>query len=579
MMMGTIRQRSSRLRWLAVALFAAALPFELKNPIVSLGPIVITNVEIILYALIAWWSVSVLRARRIHWTIAHSAVLAWLIFQFVAAILAPAEREAAIKFALRSAGGVAVFFIAAEWMRSARDAAGVMSAIAFGAVLSAGSGLLEVQSSAAQAALLDFKTQATLVGGQVRAGGTFQYANTAAMYWEAALPLILATGVWWSIERAQRRWIILALAASLIVIEAIILSASRAALASTVFVLAIMFIADRFSSTRSGVGKPAGVSLLALGVLIGVQLIVNPIFTTRLRSESDDSWFRAVIQPARTELIASAGDVLTATVVVTNTSVRTWSAGGAHPVNVSYHWIQPDSRRVLILNGERTALPRDLAPGEAATVIASVKVPNMPGALTLQWDLVQEDVAWFGSRGSRAAEVNVNITSAQSADGTVPSPTSTQLGSTSSPPRAELWRAGVKMWLSYPLLGVGPDNFRHVYGTYLGQREFDDRITANSWYVEVLATTGAIGVIAGLLVLGVVVIMVRRQWPTLTARSTRALALGLSVALLTFLMHGLVDYFMEFTPTYTLFWLIAGLLIGLLTGTADDEVARTADRV
>jgi O-antigen ligase len=210
--------------------------------------------------------------------------------------------------------------------------------------------------------------------------------------------------------------------------------------------------------------------------------------------------------------------------------------------------------------------------------MASVEVPNIPGTLTLQWDLVQEDVTWFGERGSPLAEVNVNVTSAQPTAEKAP-PTPSRLGSSASPPRAQLWRAGVKMWLAHPLLGVGPDNFRRVYGTYLGQTKFDDRITANSWYVEVLATTGVIGMLAGLFVVSAVAILVRRRWPTMTARSLRALALGLSVALLTFFLHGLVDYFMEFTPTYSLFWLIAGLLIGLLTGTVDDEVARTADRV
>ena len=50
------------------------------------------------------------------------------------------------------------------------------------------------------------------------------------MYWEAALPIILTVGVWKSIEHGQRRWLWLALAGGLIVIEAIILSASRAAL-------------------------------------------------------------------------------------------------------------------------------------------------------------------------------------------------------------------------------------------------------------------------------------------------------------------------------------------------------------
>ena len=195
----------------------------------------------------------------------HSAVLAWLIVQFVAAIFAPVEREAAIKFALRSAGGAALFFIAADWIRSGRRAAWIMSAVAIGAVVSACAGVLEIHSDAVQAALLIFKTQATLVGGQVRASGTFQYANTAAMYWEAALPVLIAVGVWWSIGRGQRRWIAFALAASLIVIEAIVLSASRAAVVSIALTLGIMIVADRASHTRSGLARSGVISLIALG--------------------------------------------------------------------------------------------------------------------------------------------------------------------------------------------------------------------------------------------------------------------------------------------------------------------------
>ncbi len=571
--------RLSQLQLAALAVLALALPFELRTPIVTLGPIAITNVEAILYTVIVLWIAGVLHRRRLHWTLAHSAVLAWLIVQFVSALFAPIERDAAIKFALRSAGGALLFFIAADWTRSHRRVAAIMSAVAIGAVTSALAGWLEIESSAAQRALLIFKTQATLVGGQLRAGGTFQYANTAAMYWEAALPILIAVGVWWSIERAQRRWLIFASVAGLVVIEAIILSSSRAAMAGAALALGIMIAVDRVSRIRSGVARPAAFGLSALVVLIGVQLLVNPLLAARLLSESDDSWFQAAIHPVQASLAAPAGDTITQTVVVTNTSVRAWSADGAQPVYLSYHWIQPAARRVLILDGARTRLPRDLAPGEGATVTASVEVPNIPGTLILQWDLVQENVTWFGERGSPVAEVNVNVTSAQPTAELTPPRTPSQLGSTSAPPRAELWRAGVKMWQAYPLLGVGPDNFRHVYGAYLGQREFDDHITANSWYVEVLATTGVMGAMAGLFVVSAMAILARRRWQTLTARSTRALALGLSVALLTFFIHGFVDYFMEFTPTYGLFWLIAGLLIGLLTGTGNDEVAGTADRV
>jgi hypothetical protein len=367
-MAGMVSQRASLLQSIGLAIFAVVLSFELKNPIVTLGPIVITNVEAILYVLIVVWIFSVLRARRIHWTLMHSAVLVWLIVLFLAAVFAPTGREAAIKFALRSTGGSALFFIAAEWIRSGRGAAWIMSAISIGAVVSGFAGLLEVTSSPVQTALLVFKTQATLVGGQVRASGTFQYANTAAMVWGAALPILIAAGVRWSIGRGQRRWIArsAALAGSFIVIEAIVLSASRAALIGTALALGIMILSDQLSHIRSGLTRPSLISLIAIVTLIGAELLINPIFTARLRSESDDSWFRAEIQPLRSELTASAGSVITATIVITNTSVRTWPAGGVRPVHVSYHWIQPASRRVLILDGERTPLPRDLAPGEAA---------------------------------------------------------------------------------------------------------------------------------------------------------------------------------------------------------------------
>ena len=573
------RLRLSQLQLLALTWLALALPFELKTPIVALGPIVITNVEAILYTVSALWIGGVIQTRRMHWTLAHSAVVVWLIVQFSAAVFAPLEREAAIKFALRSAGGALLFFAAAEWIRIPRRASVIMSALAIGAVVSALAGGLEVQSSSAQAALAIFKTQATLVGGQLRAGGTFQYANTAAMYWEASLPILITVGVWWSIEFNRRRWIIYVLIASLIVIEAIILSSSRAALISTALSLVILIGIDRASSIRSGAGRPAALVLIALLGLIGAQFIVNPLLAARLRSENDDSWFQAAIQPQDMLLSASAGETITQTVIITNTSVRTWPSAGARPVYLSYHWIQPATRRVLILDGVRTSLPRDLAPGESTRVAARVEVPAQLGALTLQWDLVQEDVTWFSERGSAVADVQVDVTAERAAQEMTPVPTPSQLGRTSSPPRSELWRAGVRMWLAYPLLGVGPDNFRHVYGTFLGQTEFDDRITANSWYVEVLATTGLSGLIAGMLLVLAAAILLRRHWRELTARSTRALALGLSVALLTFFVHGLIDYFMEFTPTYGLFWLIAGLLIGLLTGLTDDEVARPTNRI
>ena len=32
--------------------------------------------------------------------------------------------------------------------------------------------------------------------------------------------------------------------------------------------------------------------------------------------------------------------------------------------------------------------------------------------------------------------------------------------------RGTLWRAAISAWRSHPLLGIGPDNFRHLSGKF-----------------------------------------------------------------------------------------------------------------
>jgi hypothetical protein len=41
------------------------------------------------------------------------------------------------------------------------------------------------------------------------------------------------------------------------------------------------------------------------------------------------------------------------------------------------------------------------------------------------------------------------------------------------------------------------------------------------------------------------------------------LALGLGIGLGAYLVHGLFDAFLEFTPTFALAWLLAGMLVAL----------------
>ena len=62
--------------------------------------------------------------------------------------------------------------------------------------------------------------------------------------------------------------------------------------------------------------------------------------------------------------------------------------------------------------------------------------------------------------------------------------------------RQKLWYAGLLAFRDHPLLGIGPDNFRRAYGHYLGREQTDDRLHANNFYIEVLATLGIAGLAA-----------------------------------------------------------------------------------
>ena len=95
-------------------------------------------------------------------------------------------------------------------------------------------------------------------------------------------------------------------------------------------------------------------------------------------------------------------------------AVRLWNLGSEHfpwgdwspPVRLSYHWLDTSGRPVLV-DGERTLLPADLAPGGEAIVPLRVSAGELaPGAYILEIDLVHEGVRWFecGARVSATIE-------------------------------------------------------------------------------------------------------------------------------------------------------------------------------
>ncbi len=111
-----------------------------------------------------------------------------------------------------------------------------------------------------------------------------------------------------------------------------------------------------------------------------------------------------------------AGQSSSVTVLVKNTGDEQWpskgsldpSWAGAGAVRLSYRWLKPSSDPLTSFT-DRVDLPKALGPGESAELVVPVKTPGEPGDYKLQFDLVQESVAWFSDKGAAKLAVPVKI--------------------------------------------------------------------------------------------------------------------------------------------------------------------------
>lgn len=108
---------------------------------------------------------------------------------------------------------------------------------------------------------------------------------------------------------------------------------------------------------------------------------------------SHDVEYVALDAPA----VVAAGTTITCTLTLRNRGWRTLSSADA--IFASYHWLDRKGT-VVVQDGERSPLPRAVAPGSACTITLRVGTPAAPGRYTLAVDLVEEGVTWFSDAGA-----------------------------------------------------------------------------------------------------------------------------------------------------------------------------------
>jgi len=272
----------------------------------------------------------------------------------------------------------------------------------------------------------------------------------------------------------------------------------------------------------------------------------------RLTSEGQGRWFSAVYDvPASVAL--DTRTPIDVPLTITNTGRATWDSDAAEPIALSYHWVAHDSDEVVAWEGIRTPFPSPVRPGRTVSLTAQVGGPGRPGRFRLMWDIEQERRLWFSSEPDAVlAFSNGTVTGPVTYTGLVSGPRRIPKLAV-RPGRLVLWAAAARMFAAHPLLGIGPDNYRLLYGRYSTLKEADPRVHSNNMYIEILAGTGLVGAMA------FVWVGVLTARAALAAAFDGAIGAGIAAACAAIAVHGLVDSFLSFTGTYILIAVTLGL--------------------
>lgn len=114
-----------------------------------------------------------------------------------------------------------------------------------------------------------------------------------------------------------------------------------------------------------------------------------------------------LVKPLESSRVSETAQIL---VNVKNSSNFVWDNAGTNPVNFSYHWLDSEGKMV-VFDGQRTVLPKSLAPQKSVELNAFIQLPDHPGKYTLILTMVQEGVNWFSNVGAQVTKIPVTVTS------------------------------------------------------------------------------------------------------------------------------------------------------------------------
>jgi hypothetical protein len=511
-------------RWHTIvwAALIVQIPFELKYTLLGLSNLQWTFVVLTVLSLPDLYTnrQKLIRDRLIQ------LALVFVSVQWLSALLAPEFSGNAWKGAIRFTAGGLLLAMA----RLLPDGKGILRVWAVASVAAA---VYALSEQLGWSLPWLFRDTEFFIAQVQRLSGSFEYPNVAAAYFEMSIPL-----VWWSTFRPAFRW-----SAAVVLWCALILTFSRGAPVA----LAGVSIVGAALAWRNGKDWQQYMGLMLAGIAaVLISSSLAPYLIDVARRSAPENLPSAQYRTAWKSLREEPGVKDEVQVKIRNTGTIPWLAAGSGHVAVAYRWWNMETKR-----GETgrlvTSLPHNVQPGDTVDVSMPFETPDSPGKYRLLIELFARNFEWFSHAGARPAVIEADIqpgivrTTEQADPGTDPLVPS-QTGTIETLPRIELWRAAVRMFKAHPL-GVGPDNYRLLYGRFLGMTRWNTNIYSNNLYLELLAGSGVLGLAAFVL---------------LVLSIPHRIATSPVIAIGVFLVHGFLDVFLMATPIYFSFWILAG---------------------
>ncbi|MBE0428830.1 MAG: O-antigen ligase family protein [Thermoleophilia bacterium] len=566
--------------WLTKLVLVAAagatflMAFEVRWPVFSLWSVGYTTSQlaaiIFVASLLAWAPRSGARlfARRA----LDAGVLFFVASNYLSAIFS-ADVPGALKFSLRMTLAALVYFGISRLPARKASHLAVSGAMAAGLLAVTLVGFLESQVAFVRWTHWLSPWQETIVTFgtfyNLRASSTLPFPTVLSMYLELAAPVALVLGLWLlarrQADRGSRLWLhgVLTAGLSLVMTVQVFTYTRSALVAVPVSMLAAALLAAAFGYGRRVAGYFTLGVVLLLAIMAMTTLISNKM-ASRIGVAEQTRHYGADYSVVEFPREMQPGREYAARINVENTSDVSWNHQGSNRITMSYRWTEYPEKANYRITHLVTELPREVAPDETIELEVPFMTPDDPGRYVLVMELVKGHVGWFSADASvPPVVVPLEFDSRGSAIFSMPETGADYVEAKpilTSPSRTVLWRAAIRMWKEHPLVGVGPGQYRRVYHEYVSGIEPDERLEAHNIFLQAMASTGVVGLAAMLWLLAAAA---RAQLGMIRDRSlgkdVRLISLGLMAALIAYVSHGVLDFFLWQTGIAFMFFAQLGL--------------------